>query len=199
MLTHIRWVAAATALTAAAIVLGACTGGAAEPQHAHQPQAGGGFAGITRAIAVLHPTAGHTAHGVVRFVEEQGKVRVQARIEGLAPHGTHGFHIHEYGDCSAPDGTSAGGHYNPEGHPHAGPQAFPRHAGDLGNVVADEHGVATLELVLDNITIAGAKNPILGRGMIVHAQADDLKSQPTGAAGARIACGVIGIANPGER
>lgn len=150
---------------------------------------------VTKAVAVLHPTAGQRCHGVVRFTQEGGSVKVVADIEGLTPSQKHAFHIHQYGDCTAPDGTSAGGHYNPEGHQHGLPDSANRHAGDLGNVQADEQGKAHYEITVTNISIMGAKNPILGRGVIVHATVDD-GGQPVGNAGARIACGVIGVANP---
>jgi Cu-Zn family superoxide dismutase len=149
---------------------------------------------VTSAVAVLHATKDQKAHGWVRFTQEGAKVKVVAHVEGLEPNSTHGFHIHEFGDCTSDDGSSAGGHYNPEGHKHAGPGTASRHAGDLGNIKADDKGVAQLEVTVDNISVAGMKDPIIGRAVIVHAKADDIKSQPTGDAGGRIACGVIGVA-----
>lgn len=104
------------------------------------------------------------------------------------------MHIHQWGDITAADGTATGGHYNPEGHDHGLPNGGDRHAGDFGNVKADANGVAKFDQTFDNISIAGMKNPIIGRGLIVHADPDD-GSQPTGNAGARIAQAVIGIAN----
>ncbi len=148
----------------------------------------------TTAVAVLHPTKGNQTTGVVHFQSEAGgKVRVIATVEGLAPNSVHAIHIHEFGDCTAPDATSAGGHYNPEGHPHALPDKKERHAGDLGNLRADAQGKAMLDLTVDNITINGSKNPVAGRGVIVHEKMDD-GSQPVGNAGGRISCGVIGLA-----
>ena len=152
---------------------------------------------VTQAVAVLHPTAGQQCHGVVHFSESGDSVKVVADLEGLTPNQKHAFHIHQYGDCSAPDATSAGGHYNPEGHQHGLPDSENRHAGDLGNVQADGQGKAHYEITVQNISIMGAKNPILGRGVIVHAKVDD-GGQPVGNAGSRIACGVIGVANPGK-
>ena len=146
-----------------------------------------------RAVAVLYPAAGQQCHGVVRFTQEGESVKVVADIEGLAPGQKHAFHIHQYGDCSAPDGMSAGGHYNPEGHQHGLPDSENRHAGDLGNVQADDQGKAHYEITVTNISILGTKNPIIGRGVIVHAKVDD-GGQPVGNAGGRIACGVIGAA-----
>lgn len=151
---------------------------------------------ITEAVAVLHPTAGHKCHGTVHFSRTGDSVKVVANVEGLEPGQKHAIHIHQYGDCTAPDATSAGGHYNPEGHAHGLPATEQRHAGDLGNLEADQNGKAHYELVVKNISIAGHHNPILGRAVIVHAKADT-GGQPTGNAGSRIACGVIGIANPG--
>ena len=152
--------------------------------------------GIRDAVAVLHPLGESKVSGTVRFLEKEDGVQVTADIKGLPPNSTHGFHIHEFGDCSAPDGASAGGHYNPEGHQHAGPDAQQRHAGDLGNVKSDDEGAAKLDVMLNGVTIAGAKNPIVGRSVVLHQKADDLKTQPSGDSGARIACGVIGIAKP---
>jgi Cu-Zn family superoxide dismutase len=148
-----------------------------------------------QAVAVLHPTAGQKCQGVVRFTEEGDSVKVVADLEGLNPGQKHAFHIHQYGDCTGADGMSAGGHYNPEGHEHGLPVTENRHAGDLGNVEADSAGKAHYEITVKNITVAGSKNPIIGRGVIVHAKVDD-GSQPTGNAGGRIACGVVGVANP---
>jgi Cu-Zn family superoxide dismutase len=144
-----------------------------------------------RAVAELKPTEGSTVAGTVTFTAENGAVRVVAVVDGLEP-GLHGFHIHEYGDCSAPDAASAGGHFNPGGTPHGAPDAplEQRHAGDLGNVEADAAGKAHYERVDQVISLAGP-NSIVGKAVIVHAQGDDLTSQPTGDAGPRLACGVI--------
>ena len=150
--------------------------------------------GVVKAIAVLHPTANHSVAGIVRFTQVEGGVQVSATIEGLTT-GKHGFHIHELGDCSAPDATSAGGHFNPEGQPHAGPDQSERHVGDLGNLEADEAGRARYERLDDHLSLGG-EHSILGRAVIVHAAEDDFTTQPTGAAGGRVACGVIGIAKP---
>lgn len=147
---------------------------------------------VMQAVAVLNPTSGNMVKGVVHFTQVGGKVKIEADVEGLKP-GKHGFHIHQYGDCSAPNGTSAGGHYNPDGYPHAGPDKKERHMGDMGNLDADASGRAHYERLDDYIVLNGPKS-IIGRGVIVHAGEDDLMSQPTGNAGSRVACGVIGIA-----
>ena len=147
----------------------------------------------TQAVCVLHATEGNKVTGVVRFTEEGGKLKVVADVEGLTPEAKHAFHIHEFGDQTSKDGSSAGGHFNPEGHAHGLPDAAEHHAGDLGNLVADKEGKAHYEVTVDG-SVAG-KNSILGRGVIVHAKVDD-GGQPVGNAGARIACGVIGVAKP---
>jgi Cu-Zn family superoxide dismutase len=146
-----------------------------------------------KAIAVLHSTAGNKVSGTVTFTEEADGVRVQADITGLTP-GKHGFHVHEFGDCSAPDLASAGGHFNPTNKPHAGPDAAERHVGDMGNVEADASGTAKLAYVDHEISLTNDQRSVIGRSVVVHAKADDLKSQPAGDSGARVACGVIGIA-----
>jgi superoxide dismutase, Cu-Zn family len=143
------------------------------------------------AIIVLAPTEGNNVHGVISFTAVEGGVRVVADVTGLTP-GKHGFHIHQFGDCSKLDGKSAGGHFNPEGVDHGGPDAAVRHVGDLGNLTADENGVAHLEMTDKLISLSGTHS-IIGRAIVIHAGEDDLTSQPTGAAGARLACGVIGI------
>lgn len=147
-----------------------------------------------RAIAVLHPTDGSDVHGVVQLEERGDEVRVQADVRGLPPGSQHGFHVHEHGDCSAPDATSAGGHFDPDDHPHALPPNEPRHAGDLGNLEVDDDGVARLDRRFEGFTIAGEHAPVLGRAVIVHAQPDTGRGE-SGEAGARVACGVIGIAS----
>ncbi|MDH5198474.1 MAG: superoxide dismutase family protein [Gemmatimonadota bacterium] len=149
------------------------------------------MASIQRAVAVLAPTAGNAAHGTVRFEVVDGRVRITAQLTGL-PAGDHGFHIHEFGDCSAADGTSAGGHFNPAGAAHGGPAATPRHVGDLGNLSADTQGMAEYDRIDGAVRLEGPHS-VIGRGVIVHAGRDDLTTQPTGAAGARLACGVVGV------
>ncbi len=148
----------------------------------------------TKAVAVLHPTKNSKVEGTVTFTKSRDGVKIVANLTGLTP-GKHGFHIHEYGDCSSPDGKSAGGHFNPAKAPHAGHDMTPRHVGDLGNIEADSAGKAHLKLTDKLMTMSG-ENSIIGRGVIVHEKADDLKTQPTGDAGGRVACGVIGIAKP---
>lgn len=147
---------------------------------------------VMEAIAVLHPTAGNDVEGVLQFVEVgENAVRISGTVRNLSP-GRHGFHIHEYGDCSADDAESAGGHFNPFDKPHGAPDDQERHLGDLGNIVADSTGTAQIDLT-DSLLSFEGKASIIGRSVVVHLKEDDLESQPTGAAGARQACGVIGI------
>lgn len=145
------------------------------------------------AVCVLNPTVGNKVMGTVRFTEVVGGVKVVADIRGLTP-GKHGFHIHECGDCTFPDGSSAGGHFNPKKMNHGSPMDAMRHEGDMGNIEADASGKAHLEYVDKTISFQG-ETSIIGRSIIVHEKEDDMKTQPSGNAGARLACGVIGIAN----
>ena len=147
---------------------------------------------VNKAVCVLHPTEGNDVKGIVTFTREGNMIKVVADVSGLTP-GKHGFHIHEFGDCSAPDGSSAGGHFNPTGMHHGAPTDMDRHVGDLGNIEADVNGNAHYEWSDSVISFSGIKS-IIGHAVVVHGGADDLKSQPSGAAGPRVACGVIGIA-----
>jgi Cu-Zn family superoxide dismutase len=149
---------------------------------------------VKKAIAVLHPTTGSQVMGTVTFTKTEDSIHVVADVTGLTP-GKHGFHIHEFGDCSAADATSAGGHFNPMHKQHGAPDASERHNGDLGNLEADASGKAHLDWTDKMLQLSG-DNSILGLSVIVHAKEDDLKSQPVGNAGGRLACGVIGVAKP---
>jgi Cu-Zn family superoxide dismutase len=130
--------------------------------------------------------------GTVEFKDVDDGVEVTANLEGLKK-GDHGFHIHEKGDCSAPDAKSAGGHFNPEQHKHGAPDATEHHAGDLGNITADKDGKATKTFTMKGITLKPGDDSIAGKGFIIHEKADDMKTQPTGNAGDRIGCGVITV------
>ena len=153
----------------------------------------GAAAANVTAQAKLAPTSGSKTSGLVTFEQTADGVHVKARVEGLTP-GLHGFHIHEKGDCSAPDASSAGGHFNPTSAPHGDPAHASKHSGDFGNIKADDKGVATLDVTvpLAQLTLTeGSPVNALNRGVIVHTAPDDLKTQPTGNAGGRLACGVI--------
>lgn len=143
-----------------------------------------------RATVSLKPTTGNKTYGEVTFEQVGSKVRVIAQVVGLKPNQEHGFHIHEKGDCSSGDGMSAGGHFNPTGKAHGGP-GMERHAGDLPNLKANAKGRATLTVDVEGITVTPGPASVIGRGLIVHEQPDDYKTQPTGNAGGRLACGVV--------
>jgi Cu-Zn family superoxide dismutase len=145
-----------------------------------------------RASAALQPTKGNKTIGEATF-EQTGdnKVRVIIFAQDLKPDQEHGFHIHEAGDCSSGDGMSAKGHFNPLGKPHGHPSSAERHAGDLPSLKADKGGRAKLDVTVEGITLRQGPTNIVGRGLIIHADPDDFKTQPTGNAGARLACGVI--------
>jgi superoxide dismutase, Cu-Zn family len=144
-----------------------------------------------RATAQLQPTKGNKTFGEATFEQVGDKVRVIVFAQGLKPDSEHGFHIHEAGDCSSGDGMSAKGHFNPYGKPHASPTTAERHAGDLPPLKAAKNGRAKIDVTLDVITLRPGPASIIGRGLIIHADPDDFKTQPTGNSGARIACGVI--------
>lgn len=148
-----------------------------------------GAGAAAKATAKLNPTAKQTARGEVTFTAGPDGVRVVGTFSGLV-FGEHGFHVHEKGDCSAPDATSAGGHFNPGAKPHAAREAAARHAGDLGNLKADPYGLARVDFVDKTLSLSGPES-IVGKAVIIHEKADDFTTQPTGNAGARQACGVI--------
>ena len=160
-------------------------------QQAHTDQQAKSEPTLENAIADLNPTKDNSVSGVVTFTKLPEGIKVSSNITGLTP-GKHGFHIHEFGDCSSEDGTSAGGHFNPSMMVHGAPTDSLRHTGDFGNITADSAGNAIMEWIDPVISLDGA-NSIIGRAVIIHAGEDDLKTQPTGAAGARVACGVIGV------
>lgn len=150
------------------------------------------YPSITKAIAVVNPTQGNTASGVVTFEQQKDGLHITAQLSGLTP-GNHGFHIHEFGNCACPDAVCAGDHYNPTSKPHGSQQDKNRHVGDLGNIIADSEGNGTYETIDHHVTLNGPYS-IIGRAVIVHADEDDFTTQPTGNSGARIGAGVIGIA-----
>ncbi len=185
-----------TIIIAFSIILSAGTGMQAGKNYGKAKEMMSKAGAPEQAIAVLHPTEGNDVTGAVIFTKMKEGIKITADVKGLSP-GKHGFHIHEYGDCSAPDATSAGGHYNPGEMPHAAPGDMKRHVGDLGNLVADASGKAHYERIDKHISFKGPHS-IIGLAVIVHKSEDDLTTQPTGAAGPRLACGVIGISESGE-
>jgi Cu-Zn family superoxide dismutase len=178
---------------AAAISLGLSVG----CRHTHSHGDMKALGTLDHAVAVMHPTAGNSVSGVVRFTQVGGKVKVVADITGLNPNQNHAIHVHHWGDTTGTDGKKTGGHYNPAGHDHALPGSEKRHAGDLGNLAADANGKAHYEIEVSNISVSTGMHPIVGRGVIIHAKVDD-GGQPTGNAGARIAQGVIGFTDAPE-
>lgn len=139
----------------------------------------------------LAPTQGNDVAGELRLTAEGEGVRVTGMVSGLEPDSTHGIHIHEKGDCSAPDASSAGEHFGPLGNPHGAPGPG-THVGDLGNITANETGVAPVDVRSTTATLrSGAATDVSGRAVIVHANPDDLQTQPSGDSGSRVACGVI--------
>jgi Cu-Zn family superoxide dismutase len=164
------------AATAAVVLLGACASTPPEP---------------LRATAQLQPTKGNKTFGEATFEQVSDKVHVVVYVQGLKPGQEHGLHIHEVGDCSSGDGMSTKGHFNPHGKLHGHPGTPERHAGDLPALRAEKNGRAKVDVMMDVITVGPGPASVVGRGLVVHADADDYRTQPTGNAGARIACGVI--------
>jgi Cu-Zn family superoxide dismutase len=147
-------------------------------------------AGIGEAVVVLVPSKGSDGvGGVILMKQMKGGVHVTGEVKGLTP-GKHGFHIHQFGDLRADDGTATGGHYNPDKKEHGGPHAKSHHAGDFGNIEAGSNGVAKVDIKAEGLDL----HHVIGRAIVVHGGADDLTSQPAGNAGPRIATGVIGLA-----
>jgi Cu-Zn family superoxide dismutase len=144
------------------------------------------------ATVQLAPTQGHEANGTLSLALEGVSVRLKGNLQGLAPNGQFGFHIHENGDCSAPDASSAGEHFNPGNAPHGNPQGGTHHAGDMLNVISDAEGSAAVDARAQGVTLGdGQANDVIGRAIVLHEKADDYSTQPSGDSGARIACGVI--------
>ncbi len=142
------------------------------------------------ATAVLASTKGNSVSGTVNFTQRGDVVLVEAKVNGLKPNGSSGIHIHEKGNCAG-DAASAGGHFNPSSSQHGGPAGATRHGGDLGNLKADANGYAQTSIEVSGISLGTDSNSITGRAVIVHAGADDFKTQPSGNSGARVACGLI--------
>ena len=144
-----------------------------------------------KASANLDSRSGSNVKGTVNFVWQGHDVLVTGNFSGLKPNSEHGFHVHEKGDCSAPDATSAGGHFNPDTKVHGMPGSGANHAGDMPNIKADANGNATYSAKLSGFAVNTGSNGIVGRSVVVHRDPDDYKSQPAGNSGPRIACGLI--------
>jgi Cu-Zn family superoxide dismutase len=143
------------------------------------------------ASAQLDAAKGGRVVGTVTFQEADGKTTARAEVNGLPPNRQFGFHVHEKGDCSAADFTSAGGHFNPGAKPHGDHKSAAAHAGDLPNLSSDSQGVAVLSYTTPLLTVAPGPSSVVGRAVVVHENPDDYRSQPAGNSGPRIACGVI--------
>ncbi len=179
----------AAALTSA-LVLAACAG--TGEQRTATPAAAALSSSIAAATANLSAASGSLASGQLKLMPMGGGVHITGTIGGLKPNGTHAFHIHEKGDCSAADASSAGGHFNPAGQPHGRASNPQHHAGDSDNLVANAEGTATVNAHFNGVVLGGsAANNVVGKAIVVHADPDDYTSQPSGNAGSRIACGVI--------
>jgi Cu-Zn family superoxide dismutase len=146
---------------------------------------------VPTADVALVARSGSAVAGTLTFTEGSAGVRLRGEVRGLKAGAEHGFHIHEKGDCSAPDATSAGGHFNPGGTAHGRHGAGAHHAGDLPSLVADANGVAKVDALIAGITLLPGTTSATGRSVIVHRDPDDYVTQPTGNSGPRIACGVL--------
>lgn len=143
------------------------------------------------AVAEIAPKSGSTLTGRAVFTESNGEIQLEVTIENAEP-GPHAVHIHEIGDCSAEDASSAGGHWNPTGEDHGKWGVPPFHLGDIGNIEVGEDGTGTLTMSTDRWSLGGGpETDVVGKALVVHSGADDFTSQPSGAAGDRIGCGVI--------
>ncbi len=144
------------------------------------------------AHATLEARSGSNVAGTLQLSYMEGGVHVSGMVSGLAPNSDHGFHIHEKGDCSAADASSAGGHFNPGGEPHGKVGTAPHHLGDQMNIHADANGNAVVDAHFAGTSLGtGQDGDVMGRALVVHADPDDYTSQPAGNAGKRVACGVI--------
>ena len=174
--------------TAAVLTLAAGVQFAAGEQAQTKPAATGKE---KKAVATIESKSGSHVTGKAVFHEEGGKVMLKIKIEGAEP-GTHAVHLHETGDCTAADGASAGGHWNPTHENHGKWVASPFHRGDIGNIEVGADGKGEFTLTTDLWTIGGApETDVVGKGVIIHAKADDFTTQPTGNAGGRVGCGVV--------
>lgn len=166
----------------------------ADPASLNEPLTPAGAVSPAAAVAQLTGKSGSEVTGELEFAATDGGVSVRGEIAGLTQGSEHGFHVHEKGDCSADDASTAGEHFNPGQMPHGGPTmaASTRHVGDMPNVMADEQGHATINGSIADATLRdGGPNDLVGKAVVVHEKRDDYVTQPAGDSGERIACGVI--------
>ena len=174
----------------AAVLLSAC--GSAPKKAGPTPPPPTVVSTAKQGEANLSPASASIVSGRIALMVEPGGIHITGLIGGLQPMQQAGFHIHERGDCSAVDASSAGGHFNPTHQPHGNAKIGAHHAGDMDNLTSDLEGVARVDTRLGEVTLGGgAPNDILGRALVVHADPDDYATQPAGKSGARVACGVI--------
>lgn len=148
------------------------------------------FSVTPKAVAIIQSKGGSGINGSLSFEQDGKYLLVSGNFTGLKPNALQGVHVHENGDCSAMDVSSAGGHYNPDNVRHGNAMSVSHHAGDMPNIQSDSNGNATYVAKLSNLTLEGERS-IMGRSVVVHRDADDYKSQPAGNSGARIGCGII--------
>lgn len=174
------------AMGAAAAVVAGCGN-----MGASTPTSSAASVSATKATAALVAKSGTNTGGRVNFDQQTGGTMVTVQVTGLAPGSIHGFHVHEKGDCSAPDAMSAGGHFNPSGKQHGQMSMGEHHAGDMNNLTADASGNVRVQFLMPDVTVATGPNSVVGRAVVVHKDPDDYRTQPTGNSGGRIACGVV--------
>ena len=183
-----RPAAETTADTAAPAATAASSTPAPEPAAPSAPA-------TAAAAATLAATQDNAVAGDLRLAAADGGVRITGTVSGLTAGSEHGFHVHETGDCSAPDASSAGGHFNPTASAHGKVGQAPHHAGDTDNLTADAQGNGQVDRMLQGATLGdGAATDVVGKAVVVHAKPDDYTTQPSGDAGDRLACGVIATA-----
>ncbi|MDR0184369.1 superoxide dismutase family protein [Lysobacter arvi] len=186
-------------LAASVLALSACgssspTKSTAPAASASTPAAPAARSTAKSATVNLASASGSLVSGKLTVVPMGNGVHLTGEVGGLSPGSTHAIHIHEKGDCSAADASSAGGHFNPGAQPHGKVGSGAHHGGDMDNLVANTEGVAKVNAHAEGVTLGGgAANDVAGKAVIVHAAADDYRTQPTGNAGGRVACGVITV------
>ncbi|BDU18456.1 superoxide dismutase family protein [Lysobacter auxotrophicus] len=188
-------------LAASVLALSACSSSSptkstapAESTTTATPSAPAAKSTAKSATVNLASASGSLVSGKLTVVPMGNGVHLTGEIGGLSPGSTHAIHIHEKGDCSAADASSAGGHFNPSAQPHGKVGSGAHHGGDMDNLVANAEGVAQVNQHAEGVTLGGgAANDVAGKAVIVHAAADDYRTQPTGNAGGRVACGVITV------
>lgn len=187
----------ALAIPTLGLLLAGCASAPAHQSHSAAPQRQQAptlatQSSVAQATANLAASSGSLVSGRLQLTPMAGGVHVTGEIGGLRRNGVHAFHIHEHGDCSAADASSAGGHFNPTDQPHGRAQQGAHHLGDADNLRADANGVARVDRHFQGVVLGGsAANNVIGKAIVVHADPDDYQSQPAGDAGTRIACGVI--------